>query len=369
MVVAEIKGDIVDNETRTFFSYFGCENEVFSTDVLKKLYSNNESESDFKFNIETNGGFVDDAFNAYDIIRTSGKNNFTNVIEKCHSSGVILLLSAPKENRSGNPNAKYLIHLPRTTMVNATAEEMQQATESLNACKKKILDLYVERTGQEYSVLETLMNEEKERTSTEMLQYGFISKINNYNTNLKSNQMAEMTKEVNEMLSNTEKFMNRLKNMFASKITNYAFKDSEGNVLFTTDKEDESLEVGDMATPDGTYEVNNNTIVIAGGKIESITPIADDSELVNLLRAENASLKEQIGNLKTQSENLETKVTECTNLIEESKTVITNLKATVTSNFQVPARVSTPAKVTNTAKTSEERRAEIKENRNKLKNQ
>lgn len=44
-------------------------------------------------------------------------------------------------------------------------------------------------------------------SSDEMLSYGFISKINSYNTNLKSNQMAEMTNEVKGFLSKAKELL------------------------------------------------------------------------------------------------------------------------------------------------------------------
>lgn len=111
MIVADIKGEIVDNETRFFLKWFGMEDTVFSTDILKELFSKNPQETVFKFNIDTNGGFVDEAFHAYDIIRESGKINLTNVVENCHSSGIIILLAGQKKT---DQQAKTLssIHPP-----------------------------------------------------------------------------------------------------------------------------------------------------------------------------------------------------------------------------------------------------------------
>lgn len=333
MIVADIKGKIVDNETRTFLKWFGMEDTVFSTDILKELFSKNPQETVFKFNIDTNGGFVDEAFHAYDIIRESGKINLTNAVENCHSSGIIILLAGAKENRSASKNAKFYIHPPEVAACESlNSDELREYADNLDACKKRILDLYVERTGQDYATLESLMNEERMFSSDEMLNYGFISKINSYNTNLKPNQMAEMTNEVKGFLGKAKELL--------LKITN--------------------LEKSDEQTPEKPTP-------------EVIPEVAEPTE-AEILKAENEALKAKIAETEgkiaeseTKVTNLTTKVTEMTNLIEESKTVITNLEKSVVSTFKVPAKVAQP-KATNKGgeMSAEDRKAKIKESLEKF---
>ena len=329
MIVADIKGEIVDNETRTFLKWFGMEDTVFSTDILKELFSKNPQETVFKFNIDTNGGFVDEAFHAYDIIRESGKINLTNVVENCHSSGIIILLAGAKENRSASKNAKFYIHPPEVAPCESlNSDELREYADNLDACKKRILDLYVERTGQDYATLESLMNEERMFSSDEMLNYGFISKINSYNTNLKPNQMAEMTNEVKGFLGKAKELL--------LKITN--------------------LEKSDEPKPDEPKPDDKVDAVVEPTEAE-------------ILKAENEALKAQVAETETKVTDLTTKVTEMTNLIEESKAVITNLEKSVVSTFKVPAKVAQPKSTNKGEMSVEDLKKEMKEKQKNIKNQ
>lgn len=56
-------------------------------------------------------------------------------------------------------------------------------------------------------------------------------------------------------------------------IPEFEHKDAEGNVLFTTESEDETLEVGMNATPDGTFTLPDFIVTIAEGKITEIAEV------------------------------------------------------------------------------------------------
>ena len=83
------------------------------------------------------------------------------------------------------------------------------------------------------------MKEEKMRTASELLNYGFISSINSYNTNKKTKKtMSKETK--NSVLNKVDGFLKGIKNLLDGGAMNYDFADAEGTVLFSTEKEDDS---------------------------------------------------------------------------------------------------------------------------------
>lgn len=204
------------------------------------------------------------------------------------------------------------------------------------------------------------MKEEKQRTVQELIDYGFISKINPYTTN--SKQMNPNNKKDKKGLINlADNFLKGLKN-FLGETVNYDFTDADGNVLFSTEKEDDSLAVGDVVTipdgsTDGTFTLQDgSTVVIAGGKVESITEPSSNSEDVEALQAENTTL---------QAENtaLTEKVNKLTAKLNEASGLITDLKNQVGSSYNAAGRQTVTGKP-RAAGASTNLKDEVREKRN-----
>ena len=159
------------------------------------------------------------------------------------------------------------------------------------------------------------------RTADELLNYGFISKINDYNTNLKKDLFINTKKEKmnkQEVLKATNDLLAKVKNLLTGGAVNYDFTDAEGKVLFSTEGEDETLEVGMSAQPDGTFELpDGRTITIAEGVITEIETAESQTEEVANLIATNAKL---------------------TASLNEAVAIINELKKNVESNYKPSVR-------------------------------
>jgi len=335
-----------------FFSFFGEEDPFsFSADSIHKVFDENPEENEFKFNIDCNGGTVSEGLRIYDVMRTSGKTLYCNIEGGCHSMAVVLLLAAPKENRTANPNSRALIHEVRGGSWDMLrAEEMRILADAIEVEQNAILDIYAERTSFDRVELELLMKEEKQRTASELLQYGFISKINIYSTNKKpKNQMSKTAITVQELLNQTKEFGKKLKNLLEGETepVNQDWTDADGKVLFTSEGAEADLVVGCVASPDGTYELpDERTVIVAGGVVTEITePQADATEV----------------------ENLEAQVETLTNALTEAQNLITELSNHVTSNFVATPRTKSPGKPANKTLTGEELRNQTREKRAKMK--
>ena len=342
---------VIDKED-IFFSFFGEEDPfAFSADAIHKVFDENPEETEFKFHINCDGGVVSEGLRIYDVLRTSGKTLHCNIEGGCHSMAIILLLAAPKENRTANPNSRALIHEVRGGSWDfLKADELRTVADEIEREQNAILDIYADRTGYDRAELEILMKEEKMRTAQELIQYGFISKINTYSTNLKpKNQMSKPTKTVQELLNQAKELGKKLLNLTEGETVNFEFKDAEGVVLFTTEKEDDSIAVGDAASPDGTFELpDGRTVVIADGVITEINePESTNSE---------------------QVETLQNTVSQLTDALKEANNMITELRNHVQSNFVATPRTRVPGKQNEkTAQSVEELRNEAKANRLKMK--
>ncbi len=291
----------------------------------------------------------------YDTIRTSGKHIYCNIEGGCHSMAIVMLLAAPKENRTANPHCRALIHKVSCEVFDpsATADDLRRMAEDMERETNAILDIYADRTGKSRDELKTLMDEEKERTADELLEWGFISKKNSYNTNFKSTkninknqtQMAKKSKQ--EVLNAANSLMSKLKNLLGAK--NYDHTDADGNLLFTTDAEDDHLEIGLGASPDGTFTLVSDTseypagtiVVISDDAITEITEPNDDEGGETDLAAANA------------------RIAELESALSEAQSTIQDLMAQVSTNYHPNNKRNRTPKA---AKTSEEN------NKNDLRN-
>ena len=176
--------EVIDKESNAWiYEWFGMDHP-FTLETLQNLLNENPDEKDIKLQIHCDGGLVSEGLALYDCLRTSGRNIYCNVEGDCHSMAIVLLLAAPKSQRTANPNASFLIHEVQggvsgsTTAVEKYAEEMRELQE-------RIIDIYADRTGYNRDDLAAAMAEEKVRDSKYMLEHGFIGAINEYNTNQK----------------------------------------------------------------------------------------------------------------------------------------------------------------------------------------
>lgn len=347
MVEVGIYKDIASESEKIWLQTWGVEDAVFSAENILKVFDENKNEKDFKFNINCNGGSVAEGLRIYDVLRTSGKNIHMNIEGGCHSMAVILLLAAPKENRTANPNARALIHEVYAFVAdNMSADELRDLANSIELEQDAILDIYADRTGYNREQLKELMKEEKQRTANELLKYGFISKINTYSTNQKKD-VKMSKKQKDEVLNAAEKWLNKVKNLknLFNEVVNYDFTDDDGNVLFSTEKEDDSLAVGDTATPDGTFELpDGRKVTIADGAVTDIEEKDTDDTV----------------------KNLQNRIEELQNALNEGETVIVDLKNQIQSNYKPVNRMSKP-QGGKTVRTAEELKNELREKREKVK--
>lgn len=392
----------VANESRAWMYWWDGYEGVFSLEFVQSLFKNNPAETDFKFNIHCPGGEVQEGLAIYDCLRTSGKNIYMNIEGDCHSMAVALLLAAPKENRSANPNCSALIHKVYGCAYSGTADELEAQAAQTRMLQNKILDIYADRTDMSREELEAIMNKQIAHNASELLQWGFISKINSYNTNYQHTNKIVMN--IKKLKEDAATLMNRIQSVLGgAAATNFEFVDADGAVLFTTEGESDALEVGMTASPDGTFTIaDGRTVVIEGGKIVRIdekpaeesnfehkdadgnvlfTTEASDDDLEVGMKAtpdgefelpdgriviivegviseirERAIDTEEVQNLRAENETLR-------NLLSEARNLISELKKNVKSDYVPGNRIGSGAN-SNKGKneqTREERKNAVKQ--------
>ena len=280
MITINVFGEIASSQTQAMMEAWGLPLQSLSVDNVRAALEAAPDDPEVTLNIDSVGGDVSEGFKIYDLLRTSGKTIYANIVGGCHSMAVILLLSAPAENRSGARNLRALIHRVYTEAPGAiSSDDAMDIAEDLLREQSAILDIYVDRTGQPREKLEEVMKQERQLDAREMLELGFISKITPYNTNqfktkpMKKNVFSQMAER-----------LAALRNRVGINPMNYDFKDVDGNVVFRTDKEDDSLAVGDRVEVTGEEDggiftlEDGRVITIEDGVVTKIDEMRDGSE-------------------------------------------------------------------------------------------
>jgi ATP-dependent protease ClpP protease subunit len=326
MINIDIFSDISDKDDRIFFSFMGMPDAVCTAETIKEALESQPDDPEVTLNIHCDGGSVFEGLAMYDILRTSGKTIYSNIVGGCHSMAVCLLLAAPKKNRTGNANLRALIHQVRTLAYEPmTADELRDLADATQQEEENILDIYAERTGYNREKLRNIMKEEKIRTANDLLKWGFISRINSYSTNKFNRKMSKNKDKGGALKAKVTAFLNKVQNMFDP--VNYDYHDTEGNVVFSTESEEDTLAVGDTVQlpgeeTGGTFELDDGrSVTIEDNVVTAIEEPAD-------IEAENASLREALN--------------EATELINQLQADNDQLRNDVGSTYKPRNRTQTP---------------------------
>lgn len=330
--------EVIDAESQAWiYEWFGMPHP-FTLETLQQLLEDNPDEHDIKLNIHCDGGSVHEGLALYDCLRTSGRNIYCNVEGGCHSMAIVLLLAAPKNQRTANPNSQFLIHELQggvegsTTAVERYAEEMRDLQE-------RILDIYADRTGYDRAELAEAMAEEKMRDADYMLAHGFIGAINQYNTNKNGNKM----------------------NLFES-LKNLLTK-AEAEGLGEQNAAPANDELTQLRENIATLEAERNE---ARQQVETLTA-ERDAQMNRAVEAENkvTDLTEQVNALNEQKDNLTNEVATLNEQVKAKDEEIHNLKEQLGSNFVPQQRMNgIPAgegKQDGKQQDSEERKNEVRD--------
>lgn len=253
-----------------------------------------------------NGGSVVEGWAIYDRLRQSGKKITCTIEGKAASMATIIMLAAPKESRRAYENASLLLHNPWVPGWalgdQLNAKDLENQAEEMRMWQNKMIDAYVERCECDRDEIQALMDKDIFINTKEALRLGLISstlpaisasakeRLASYiNTNKKNPKVME--KETKVKASLLDKILAKLgvKNLDEAEavvtepqdkvaVVDMELNTADGQVL-TVEREEGDPQVGDSASPDGTFEMpDGKTIVVEEGVITEIQPAEDDSE-------------------------------------------------------------------------------------------
>lgn len=291
MATLKIFNGIQTENEKNAARYWGDAEGVCFKDIDEFCESINPDDNKVDIQIHCDGGNVTEGWAIYDRLRAlSGKEITCTVVGNAASMATVILMAAPKERRKAYRDAHFLVHNPYIcawglddTM---TADQLQQKADDLRAEQDKILNLYVERCGCDRAEMQALMNENKYIDCDRAMEMGLIGstivpatakankQINNVINHQNSKAMAEKKIEVKQSLLDKMLCKLGLKSMddAAKSLLGMDLNTADGQTL-TVEREEGAPQVGDKATPDGTFEMpDGSKITVKDGVITEITP-------------------------------------------------------------------------------------------------
>lgn len=315
MAKLRIYSNIVDSDEKFWYEWYGQEATCYK-DIETFTASIPKDDDTIDMRIFCNGGNVVEGWAIYDRLRQSGKKITCTIEGKACSMATIIMLAAPKESRHAYENASILVHNPWIPCwgLGSTvgAKELENAAEEMRMWQDKMVDLYVERCGCDREEIQSLMDKDIFISVDRAIELGLVadklppisasssgskSIIDNINKNPKAMTKGKDEKKIVVKGSLLNQILAKLgikaesetetpsaeggENAEGSGDTakSMELETSDGETI-TVEREEGEPQVGDKASPDGTFEMpDGKTITIKDGEITNIeTGSTDDGE-------------------------------------------------------------------------------------------
>ena len=343
MAKLRIYNDIDSQDNKFWYQWWGGECVCFQ-DIDAFAASIPKDDDTIDMRIFCNGGSVVEGWAIYDRLRQSGKKITCTVEGKAASMATIIMLAAPKESRKAYENASFLLHNPWVPGWclgdQLNAKDLKNQSEEMQMWQDKMVDAYVERCGCDREEIQALMDKDIFISTSEALRLGLISStvapisasaskrnIENFINSKQQNPKA-MEKKTEVKASLLDKILAKLgvktleeaeqavaEPQAKSEPKAMELNTADGQTL-TVEREEGDPQVGDKASPDGTFEMpDGKTIVVENGVITDIQT-ADDTDTDNeggdggsasstddtvaKLQKQVSALKQQLSDTKAQ---------------------------------------------------------------------
>lgn len=345
MATLKIYNDIVDEEEKIMLRWWEGIDGVCFKDIDEFLSAMDEGDNEIDIRIHCKGGDCVEGWAIYDKLRDSKKTISCTVEGECSSMATIILLAAPLERRFAYKNAHFCIHNPaicypemdyytRLTADNLekNISKLKTQVKSLRDEEQKMLDLYKTRTSATEEQLVELMAKDTYIGTQEAVDMGFISATLSPLTASKSRTFKiNSTKAMKKKSIRVENgVFNRLlakaglKSIKDLKMKSLVVTAADGTEL-TVDREEGDPQVGDTASPDGTFVMEDGTeIVVEDGSITEINAPEETEEeetteetTENLEELDQDELIERVEELTTQNDELTTENEKLQKRVEE----------------------------------------------------
>jgi len=128
------------------------------------------------FYINSPGGSVSAGLAMYDTMRYVRPGVSTMCIGMAASMGSLLLTAGEKDMRFSLPNSRIMVHQPSAGF-QGQASDIERHAQDIIKTKRRLNEIYVEHTGQDYETIERTLDRDHFMTPEEGVDFGLIDKV------------------------------------------------------------------------------------------------------------------------------------------------------------------------------------------------
>jgi ATP-dependent Clp protease protease subunit len=126
--------------------------------------------------INSPGGVVTSGLAIYDTMQFIKPPVSTLCIGQAASMGSLLLCAGDKGMRFATPNARIMVHQPSGGF-QGQASDIERHAEDIIKLKRRLNEIYVKHTGQDYEVIERTLDRDYFMTAEQARDFGIIDKV------------------------------------------------------------------------------------------------------------------------------------------------------------------------------------------------
>ena len=126
--------------------------------------------------INSPGGVVTAGMAIYDTMQFVKPKVSTLCVGQAASMGSLLLCGGEKDMRFALPNARIMVHQPSGGFQGQASDILRHA-EDIMKVKKRLNDIYVHHTGQDYDTIERTLDRDHFMSAEEAQAFGLIDKV------------------------------------------------------------------------------------------------------------------------------------------------------------------------------------------------
>ncbi len=126
--------------------------------------------------INSPGGVVTAGLSIYDTMQFIRPKVSTLCIGQAASMGSLLLCAGEKGMRYCLPNSRVMVHQPSGGF-QGQASDIQRHAEDILKIKKRLNEVYVHHTGQDYDTIENTLDRDHFMTAAEAKEFGIVDQV------------------------------------------------------------------------------------------------------------------------------------------------------------------------------------------------
>jgi ATP-dependent Clp protease, protease subunit len=153
------------------------EDQMAASICMQLLYCEAENpDKEISMYINSPGGVVTAGMAIYDTMQFIKPKIATLCIGQAASMGSLLLCAGAQGMRYALPNARIMVHQPSGGF-QGQASDIERHAEDIIKMKRRLNEVYVSHTGQEYETIERTLDRDYFMTAEQAMEFGLIDRV------------------------------------------------------------------------------------------------------------------------------------------------------------------------------------------------